>query len=199
MLNDPLYYNMELTSFLRKNDDKSEKDFIIQEREKNIKYLELVMDRTDTDIRKEIEEECKKKDLTREHVEYLITSEIYKKERAIGRIRKELLSLKIAEGRLPKSQTQETEEVEINSTTATDKIILFEELGLIDFLKKKTKLGISNNKLSEVLSLLTGEKPQTLRPLLNRLSDKDVSDKNHPYHSEKTVSKIKKFLINHGF
>jgi hypothetical protein len=73
------------------------------------------------------------------------------------------------------------------------------ELGIIDFLRTKTKAGISNGGLASVLSGITGIKAETIKPSLNRLSNNDIIDNKHPYYTTKTVEKIKTFLIKLGF
>ena len=87
----------------------------------------------------------------------------------------------------------------MSDTSAVEKIIYLNELGIIDFLRTKAKAGISNGGLASVLSGITGVKPETIKPSLNRLSNNDIADKNHPYSTQKTVDKIKVFLTKLGF
>lgn len=79
-----------------------------------------------------------------------------------------------------------------------DKIIYLNELGIIDFLRTKT-IGISNDKLAELLSKITSESSGNLRSYLNRLPKDPKIDIKHPYHNEKKITKIKEKLKNWGF
>lgn len=98
----------------------------------------------------------------------------------------------------PTSQQPEPE-LDLSDTSAVEKIIYLNELGIIDFLRTKTKAGISNGGLASVLSGITGIKAETIKPSLNRLSNNDTIDNKHPYYTTKTVEKIKTFLIKLGF
>lgn len=100
---------------------------------------------------------------------------------------------------LDESVNPEPEPLDLSDTSAVEKIIYLNELGIIDFLRTKAKAGISNGGLATVLSGITGVKPDTIRPSLNRLSNNDTADKNHPYSTQKTVDKIKVFLTKLGF
>ena len=99
----------------------------------------------------------------------------------------------------PSLKINDTDEIDFSNTTAVEKIIYLKELGIIEFLRDKTKVGISNSSLASVISGITGIKPQTIKPSLNRLSNNDTDDKNHPYYNEKTVNKIKLLLSQKGF
>jgi exonuclease VII small subunit len=96
-------------------------------------------------------------------------------------------------------QQSEPEPIDLSDTSAVEKIIYLEELGIIDFLRSKTKVGISNTALASVLSGITGVKAETIKPSLNRLSNNDIIDNKHPYYTTKTVDKIKLFLSKLGF
>lgn len=96
-------------------------------------------------------------------------------------------------------QQTETEPLDLSDTSAVEKIIYLNELGIIDFLRTKTKVGISNGGLASVLSGITGIKAETIKPSLNRLSNNDTIDNKHPYYTTKTVDKIKLFLVKLGF
>lgn len=91
------------------------------------------------------------------------------------------------------------EPLDLSDAKEVEKIIYLNELGIIDFLRSKTKAGISNNSLASILSGITGTKADTIKPSLNRLSSNDILDNKHPYYTKKTVAKIKKNLDNLGF
>ena len=100
---------------------------------------------------------------------------------------------------LDESVNPEPEPLDLSDSNVVEKIIYLNELGIIDFLRTKAKAGISNGGLASVLSGITGAKPETIKPSLNRLSNNDIADKNHPYSTQKTVDKIKVFLTKLGF
>lgn len=92
-----------------------------------------------------------------------------------------------------------SEPLDLSDAKAVEKIIYLNELGIIDFLRTKTKAGISNNSLASILSGITGIKADTIKPSLNRLSSNDKLDIRHPYFNEKTVAKVRTFLAKLGF
>lgn len=92
----------------------------------------------------------------------------------------------------------EPEPLDLSDTTAVEKIIYLNELGILDFLRTKTKTGISNGGLASVLSAITGTNPDTIKSSLNRLPKDSTIDNKHPYYTEKTVSKVKTFLTKLG-
>lgn len=92
-----------------------------------------------------------------------------------------------------------SEPLDLSDAKAVEKIIYLNELGIIDFLRTKTKAGISNNSLASILSGITGIKADTIKPSLNRLSSNDKLDIRHPYYNEKTVAKVRTFLAKLGF
>lgn len=106
---------------------------------------------------------------------------------------------KMAIASLMEQKPAEPEPLDLSESNAVEKIIYLNELGIIDFLRTKAKAGISNGGLASVLSGITGVKPETIKPSLNRLSNNDTADKNHPYSTQKTVDKIKVFLTKLGF
>lgn len=96
-------------------------------------------------------------------------------------------------------QEPEPAPLDLSDTSAVEKIIYLSELGIIDFLRTKTKTGISNGSLASVLSGITGVKADTLKSSLNRIPKDHKIDNKHPYYTTKTVDKIKTFLIKLGF
>ena len=91
------------------------------------------------------------------------------------------------------------EPLDLSDAKEVEKIIYLNELGIIDFLRTKTKAGISNNSLASILSGITGTKADTIKPSLNRLSSNDKLDNRHPYYNDKTVAKVRTFLTKLGF
>ncbi|MFV0189735.1 hypothetical protein OBK29_07360 [Empedobacter falsenii] len=78
---------------------------------------------------------------------------------------------------------------------AKEKIIALKELGILDYLKKEFIIcQTSTNKLSEVLSLLTGEKASTIQSYINPMINKGISQKNNPYSNPKLLEKTQNKL-----
>ena len=95
----------------------------------------------------------------------------------------------------------EPEAIDLSDTTATEKIIYLQKLGVIDFLRTKQPFNTSINSLATVISAITGVKPETkhIQSMLNPMISKEVGQKNNPLNSKNTVSKVEKQLINIGF
>jgi hypothetical protein len=90
----------------------------------------------------------------------------------------------------------EPESLDLSKTSAVEKIIYLNELGIIDFLRAKPEFMGSTNLMATILSAITDEKATTLQTSLNRLINNDTDDKNHPYKALGTVNKIKQTFIN---
>jgi hypothetical protein len=88
------------------------------------------------------------------------------------------------------------EPFDLSDTTAVEKIIYLNELGIIDFLRAKPEFMGSVNLMATFLSAITGSKVVTLQPSLNKLFNGDTEDRNHPYRTQKTVERIKQTFIN---
>jgi hypothetical protein len=86
--------------------------------------------------------------------------------------------------------------LDLSNTSAVEKIIYLNELGIIDFLRAKPEFMGSTNLMATFLSAITDEKATTLQTSLNRLINNDTDDKNHPYKAIGTVNKIKQTFIN---
>jgi hypothetical protein len=93
-------------------------------------------------------------------------------------------------------QQPEPESLDLSDSSAVEKIIYLNELGIIDFLRTKPEFVGSTNLMATFLSAITGEKVLTLQPSLNRLINNDTADKNHPYRTQKTVNKVRQTLID---
>jgi hypothetical protein len=89
--------------------------------------------------------------------------------------------------------------IDLSNSSDVQKIIYLQELGIIDFLRNKSKVGISNSGLASILSGITGIKQGTLKPSLNRIDKKDIDDSRHPYYTKTTVENVKTNLNNLGF
>lgn len=97
--------------------------------------------------------------------------------------------------RSSESLQNETDTLDLSGTSAVEKVIYLNELGIIDFLKAKPEFNASTNLMATFLSSVTGVKAPTLQSSLNRLISDDIEDKNHPYATKKTVNKVRKTFI----
>lgn len=89
--------------------------------------------------------------------------------------------------------------IDLSDSSAKEKIIFLEKLGVIDFLRNKQPFNTSTNILANVLSAITGEKSGTLQPYVSAMISKNFDSKNHPMNSNETVKRVQSNLINIGF
>ena len=87
--------------------------------------------------------------------------------------------------------------VDYDQSSLTEKIIAFNEAGVLDFLVDKEPFNLSVNSLAEYLSLCLGEKTTSIQSYLNALLNNSDQTKS-PYNSPKTVEKVKQKLIQIG-
>lgn len=78
-----------------------------------------------------------------------------------------------------------------------EKIVLLNELGILDFLRNNRPLGGGENNLAKILSLITGEKQSTIAATLRGIRDKD--EKRDPYKNIKNKEKIENIILKLGF
>lgn len=97
--------------------------------------------------------------------------------------------------RFEEPEQTEPEPFDLSDTSAVEKILYLNELGIIDFLRTKPEFIASTNLMATVLSAITDIKAKTLQPSLSRLTSNDTADKNHPYRTQKTVEKVRQTLI----
>jgi hypothetical protein len=96
-------------------------------------------------------------------------------------------------------KTIDLNNLDLTSTSAVQKILYLNELGVLDFLRTKQPFLNSIHSLAVVLSAITGEKSLTIQPNLNVLYGKTVIKKNDPYKSQKSVDEVKAHLEKIGF
>lgn len=89
--------------------------------------------------------------------------------------------------------------LDLQDTTAAEKIVYLSQLGILDFLKTKSPFNMSTNKLATVLSAITGEKVTTLQSYLNPIFSPEVDQKKNPLANTKNTLKIKSTLNDVGF
>ena len=121
-----------------------------------------------------------------------IHTDIYHKKDSIYNSYLRLLENKLNE----QPQQTELEPLDLSDTSAVEKIIYLNELGIIDFLKTKPEFIGSTNLMATILSAITDVKASTLQTSLNRLNNNDTDDKNHPYRTKTTVERVRQTLID---
>jgi hypothetical protein len=89
--------------------------------------------------------------------------------------------------------------IDLSDTTATEKIIYLQKLGVIDFLRNQQPFSTSVNSLATILSGLTGEKSGTIQPMLNAMLGRNIDTKNNPLNSHKPTAKVEQQLLKIGF
>ncbi len=81
-------------------------------------------------------------------------------------------------------------DIDLSDMSRSQRIILLNEFGIIDFLRAKHPL-ISNNKLASIISGITGINQGTVQSYINPIINTTNQDKS-PYKSISTVEKVKK-------
>ena len=89
--------------------------------------------------------------------------------------------------------------IDFSNSSGSEKIIMLEKLGVLDYLRQKEPFTYSINKLASVVSHFTGMKAGTVQPYLNSMFSKKTDQKNNPMRSKKTVNEILTKLSNLGF
>ena len=89
--------------------------------------------------------------------------------------------------------------LDLSDTSLAEKIIYLKLLGVYDFLLKQEPFNMSKNRLSAVISAITGEKATSIQPAINPIDNPSVDNKNNPLENNKKVEKIKLKLIEIGF
>jgi hypothetical protein len=203
---DNINYDIELMLYLREDEKNTENEFLnsqIEQRELIVKDLENIITNNEFPLKDELEIVFKKLEIIGSEAERL------KKDKemlndilhlSIHSKNIELDSLKIYRTRNFKiaKDTNRTTEIDLSNSSAVQKIIYLNELGIIDLLQKEPCFKASVNKLATVLSAITGENIKTLQPILNPMFNKNTAQKNNPYSSKLTVKKVKSQLINLG-
>ena len=88
---------------------------------------------------------------------------------------------------------------DLSDTSATEKIIYLQKLGVIDFLRSKQPFISVPDKVSQVLSAITGVKIDSIRPMVRPIINKDPEHSKNPLNSKNAVERVEKQLIKMGF
>lgn len=86
-----------------------------------------------------------------------------------------------------------------DDTSTKEKLILLDELGVIDFLKSKPPFNTSTNALATALSGVLGIKQSTLQSYLSPMFNPDNEQRNNPRNNHNLVEKAKIKLITIGY
>ncbi|GET45204.1 hypothetical protein [Capnocytophaga felis] len=84
-------------------------------------------------------------------------------------------------------------------TEPKEKLILLNELGVIDFLKSKAPFNTSTNAMATALSGILGIKQKTLQSYLNPMFSPNAGQRNNPYENKGLVQKVQQKLISIGY
>lgn len=84
-------------------------------------------------------------------------------------------------------------------TDNKEKLILLNELGVIDFLKSKAPFNTSVNALATALSGILGIKQKTLQSYLNPMLNPTAGQRNNPYENKELEQKARQKLISIGY
>ena len=87
----------------------------------------------------------------------------------------------------------------IKTHKAPVKVLFLNELGIIDFLAKKTSFITNTNALCKALGHAVGEHESTLYRYIRPILDKRYSQDRNPYKIEKNVDYVKNTLSKMGF
>jgi hypothetical protein len=85
-------------------------------------------------------------------------------------------------------------EPEIGFYSLPKKIVLLNELGIIEFLRTKKPFDRNRNALAKVISRLTNERATTVEPSLRGLDGSPETSPNNPYRNKKNLQKVETFL-----
>ena len=122
-------------------------------------------------------------------------NQYYKKRKYLKSKIKELKRIKY--NALIKTERDESKGI-IVSTSTKEKLILLEELGLIEHINQQDNNNFNASKIARILARITGENTEHLRRCINSLIREDIGDKNHPYYVQSNVDSVHAFLEKEG-
>jgi len=89
--------------------------------------------------------------------------------------------------------------LDFSNSKGTEKIVMLQQLGILDFLQTQQPFSQSTNKLAEAISGFTGEQASTIQSYINPMNDSRNDQKNNPMAKPKLVSKVNQKLISLGY
>lgn len=96
----------------------------------------------------------------------------------------------IADKNILDNKNQE-ELIDLHDTSGTEKILMLDELGILNFLKEKHPFNLSTNSLAGAISGITGLDVGTVQSYINPIFSVNVAQKNNPRNSIKTLTKVR--------
>jgi len=93
---------------------------------------------------------------------------------------------------------QELELLDYSTTSASEKIIFLEKLGILDFLRSKEPFNENVNAIAKVLSAITGVNTTTIQGYINPIINPIAKQDKNPFKTTKTVDKVNSKLIKIG-
>lgn len=91
----------------------------------------------------------------------------------------------------------EEEIIEYSDTKTNERILALSMLGLLDAIREKGELGLSNSKLAQAVCYLTGANYTTVQPIINSIfSPTDSQTDKNPHYKEKLVKKVRERLAS---
>lgn len=100
---------------------------------------------------------------------------------------------------IKKIDSENTPLIDFSDSKGPEKIVMLNQLGILDFLKSKQPFIQSTNKLAEAISGFTGEKAGTIQSYINPMNNPTSSQKNNPMTKQNVVSKVNQKLISIGY
>ncbi len=94
------------------------------------------------------------------------------------------------DGKTEIKKQSEIADINLSDTKGTEKIIMLEKTGVLDFLRKQTPFNLSVNSLASLLSGITGMPQATVQSYLNPICNHSVDQSKNPFKSTKTVNKV---------
>ena len=91
------------------------------------------------------------------------------------------------------------ENLVITNPKGTEKIVMLQKLGVLDFLKVKEPFNTSTNSLASVLSTITGINQTSIYPMIQTIFNPKNNQKNNPLNSKNTVNKVVQTLNEIGY
>jgi hypothetical protein len=111
----------------------------------------------------------------------------------------EILLEKLDEFLKKQNKQIENEAIDLSDTSSTEKIIYLQKLGIIDFLRTQQPFVSVPDKVSQVISAITGINIDSVRPMVRPIVNNDFANRRNPLNSRKPTDKVTKQLIHIGF
>ena len=206
-------YEKDLKKFLSKNLGTNEIDFLnyrIKSIKDKINYLENIDDKEIRDelmilYNRKFYNPIIGKPATKNEIETFLNKETDSYRRnipeRIKKLKEKTFNFTIKIQRIISNKDIEGDDsiLNLSDTKGTEKIIMLKKLGVFDFLKTKEPFNLSTNSLASAISGITGIDVTTVQSYINPIDNPNVSQKNNPLKTNKTVSIVDKKLSSIGF